>query len=52
MLTTLELRDLDEMIEEGRAEITCNYCNEVYTLTRDDLLRAREQQRPAGGATN
>ena len=34
--------DLDEMIAEGRAEVTCNYCNEVYLIQRDDLVRLRE----------
>ena len=34
--------DLDEMIAEGRAEVTCNYCNEVYVIPRDDLVRLRE----------
>jgi molecular chaperone Hsp33 len=36
--------DLDEMIAEGKAEVTCNFCGEVYLVERDDLLRLREQK--------
>lgn len=47
MLTTLSPTDLDEMIVEGRAEITCNYCAKVYEIPRADLARIREQFHPA-----
>jgi len=44
MLLGMDTVELDGMIEEGRAEITCNYCGRVYTLSRDDLLRLRAQR--------
>jgi molecular chaperone Hsp33 len=46
MLKTVGPVELDEMIAEGSAEITCNYCNQVYHLSAEDLLRVREQLAP------
>lgn len=42
MIAGQDLRDLDEMIAEGQAEVTCNYCSEVYVIPREDLVRLRE----------
>lgn len=47
MLLTLSPLDLGEMIEEGQAEITCNYCNEIYRIDRDTLRQLRDQVVPA-----
>lgn len=44
MVLGMDIVALDEMIEEGQAEITCNYCGEVYRLSRPDLVRLREQK--------
>ncbi len=46
MLTTLGLVDLDEMIAEGFAEITCNYCNQTYHVMAETLSRIRERNSP------
>lgn len=46
MLVGMETVDLDGMIEEGEAKITCNYCSEVYRLSKDELLRLRAQKPP------
>lgn len=46
MLRTLSRVDLSEMVEEGKAEITCNYCNEQYVLSQDDLLQVLEEVSP------
>lgn len=46
MLATLGATDLDEMIAEGQAEITCNFCGERYVVDRDTLLRIRTQRTP------
>jgi len=45
MIGGLELTDLDEMISEGKAEISCNYCAQVYSLDREELISLR-QARP------
>ena len=42
MVAGLDMRDLDEMIEEGKAEVICNFCGEVYRLTRDELVALRQ----------
>lgn len=47
MLLTLSPVDLGEMIEEGQAEITCNYCNQIYQVDADALRRLRDQLTPA-----
>jgi molecular chaperone Hsp33 len=42
-LTLLGTIDLDEMIaEDGRAEVTCNFCNERYVVDREALERIRD----------
>lgn len=41
MLEGLSPRDLDEMMAEGQAQVTCNFCNEVYTIDVDTLARLR-----------
>lgn len=45
MIGGLELTELDELIAEGRAEVACNYCAQVYTLDRQELVELR-QARP------
>lgn len=44
MVMGMELVDLDAMIEEGEAKITCNYCSALYTLSKETLLRLRAQK--------
>jgi len=44
MAMGMDLVDLDAMIEEGEAKITCNYCNTLYTLSKETLLRLRAQK--------
>lgn len=46
MVMGMELVDLDAMIEEGEAKITCNYCGAVYSLSKETLLRLRAQKPP------
>ena len=41
MVQGLPLQDLDELIAEGRAEITCEYCREIYRIEGDRLLQLR-----------
>ena len=44
--------ELDEMIAEGKAEITCNFCADVYQFSVDELTRSvaanRKSQTDAG----
>ncbi len=48
MLMLLGTVDLDELIAENKpAEITCNFCNAIYTVERAELERIRAQV--AGG---
>ena len=44
MLSTLPLGDLDEMIAEGKAEITCNFCNSVYQFSIEELTEVRRSR--------
>jgi molecular chaperone Hsp33 len=46
MLGGLPDCDLDELIGEGKAEITCNFCAAVYQFDKDELneLRRRKQR--------
>ena len=44
MIAGQSLEDLDAMIAEGKAEVTCNYCNEVYIIPDDELNRIREEK--------
>lgn len=41
MLRTLADGDIDEMIAEGKAEITCNFCNSVYQFSVEELTEVR-----------
>lgn len=47
MISGQTLEIIDEMIAEGQAEVTCNYCGEVYQISREELtdLRAQKQAR-------
>lgn len=44
MIAGLETLAIDEMIADGQASVTCNYCGEVYTVPKEDLLRLRAQK--------
>lgn len=44
LVRALDPAELDGMIEEGKSEITCNFCNEVYVLSREDLVRIRDER--------
>lgn len=46
MLGGMSLTDLDELISEGKAEVTCNYCAVRYEISREELVELR-QSRPA-----
>ncbi|MCS6912834.1 MAG: Hsp33 family molecular chaperone HslO [Myxococcales bacterium] len=46
MLRTLSALDLSEMAAEGKAEVTCNYCNEVYLVEGEVLLRLLDEIGP------
>lgn len=39
VLKTLSPEELDDAFQDGKAEITCEFCNKTYTLTREDLER-------------
>ena len=47
MIAGQSLEAIDEMIGDGQAEVTCNYCGEVYQISREELtdLRAQKQAR-------
>lgn len=47
LVRALDPAELDGMIEEGKAEITCNFCNEVYTIDRDELVSLRAERSAA-----
>jgi len=36
-LKMLPVKDLEELIEEGRAEVTCKWCGAVYTFGKDEI---------------
>jgi len=40
-LRMLDERDLNELIEEGQAEIDCHFCHEEYTFDREALEKLR-----------
>ncbi len=42
MLRGMSLTDLDELIAEGKAEVTCNYCAVRYEISRDELIELRQ----------
>jgi molecular chaperone Hsp33 len=44
LVRALDPAEIDAMIEEGKAEITCNFCNEVYTIDREALVRLRGER--------
>lgn len=50
MLRSLPARELDEMITEGGTQVTCNYCNETYRITVEDLAQLRQEL--GDGASN
>ena len=44
MLRGLGEMELDEMIAEGKAEITCNFCADVYQFSVDELIEIRRSK--------
>ena len=44
MLGGMSIAELDEMIAEGKAEVTCNYCAVRYEVPRDELLALRKSR--------
>lgn len=52
MVSGLPLPDLDAMITEGKAEISCNFCAEVYTLSVEKLLAIRAEHPDLGKDPN
>ena len=45
ILATLRKEDLERLIEDGQAEVCCDFCGEKYHFTREDLLAIRERRR-------
>ncbi len=45
VLLGLDIKDLRDLIDEGGAEITCQYCGEVYHFDVEDLLEIIERKR-------
>lgn len=37
VFATLGQQDLQEMVEEGQAEVRCHFCNEVYQFSKEEL---------------
>ncbi len=45
-LKTLEVEDLEDILsKEKKAEITCNFCNERYIFTEEDLKKILEEKK-------
>ncbi|HWR56293.1 MAG TPA: Hsp33 family molecular chaperone HslO, partial [Negativicutes bacterium] len=36
-------QELQEMIDEGRAEVRCHFCNEVYLFSKEELAEIMAQ---------
>lgn len=47
MVRALDPAELEGMIAEGKAEITCNFCSEVYLFDGDELVRLRAERATA-----
>ncbi len=45
VLMLLGAEEVDALLEQGRAEVTCRFCGEVYVLDRDALRALRERLR-------
>lgn len=45
MLKGLGGKDLQEMIQQGSAEVTCHFCNEQYVLDQAELVQLYEEWR-------
>ena len=45
VLLGLDMKDLRDLIDEGGAEITCQYCGQVYHFDVEDLLAIMERKR-------
>ena len=43
VFATLERQELQEMIDEGRAEVRCHFCNEVYLFSKEELAEIMAQ---------
>ncbi|QAV33729.1 molecular chaperone Hsp33 [Fervidobacterium changbaicum] len=44
-LKVLDLSDLDEMLGEGKAEVTCKWCSTTYTFGPDEIKMAIEEKK-------
>lgn len=44
-LNVLDLDDIYELIAEGKAEITCKWCNSVYVFEKDELQKILEKKK-------
>lgn len=54
ILMTLQRQDMDQLIEDGRAEVCCQFCGEKYQFTKEELValanvgdKLRERQKQA-----
>ena len=45
ILLTLRDEDLEQLVEDGQAEVCCDFCGEKYRFTKEDLLAIREKRR-------
>ena len=51
ILTGLGPEELESMVEEGKAEIHCNFCNEAYRFEREELQELQRKGPQATGET-
>ncbi len=43
-LSALDKKDIDEMIEDGHAEIECHFCHKKYIFNKEDLEQIKKNQ--------
>lgn len=43
-LKVLDIDDIYELVAEGKAEITCKWCNSVYVFEKDELQKILEEK--------
>ena len=46
-LLTLPAQDIEELIQEGKADVTCHYCTRTWTFDPDELSAILEEVRAA-----
>lgn len=44
-LSVLEEKDLDELINDGHAEIECHFCHKKYQYTKEELIEIKSSRR-------